>query len=53
MIESVEEERLFESCSIYETEEYKMLIRKPEEKRFFYGRRNKYVDICGISFDRE
>ena len=53
MIESIEEELLFESCSILEAGAYKMLIRKPEEKISFYGRRNKYVDKCGISFDRK
>jgi len=53
MIESTEEERLFESFSIHESEAYKMLIWKPEEKRSFYGHRNKYMDKCGINFDRE
>jgi hypothetical protein len=53
MIESTEEERLFGSCSINEAGAYKMLIRKPEEKRSFYGSRSKYVDKCGINFDRE
>jgi hypothetical protein len=53
MTESTEEESLFESYSIYEAVAYKMLIRKPEEKRSFYGRKNKYVNKRGISFDHE
>ena len=43
MIKSTEVELLFESCSIHESGAYKMLIRKPQEKVSFYGRRNKYV----------
>jgi hypothetical protein len=37
MIESIEEERLFESCSLHEAGAYKMLKRETEERRSFTG----------------
>jgi hypothetical protein len=53
MVESTGEERIFKPCSTHEAGVYKMFMRKPAEKRSFFGSRNKYVDKRGINFDRE